>query len=89
VTRKDDLLERVEKALRSDFERRSFQGTKNIEEHLRIAGYEDVFHEVAVKAHLNEDALRGDKLYVGVSPAPSAWFGLPDDVSKWIHANQK
>lgn len=30
-----------------------------------------------------------DKLYVGVSPAPSSWFGLPDNVAKWIHANQK
>jgi hypothetical protein len=30
-----------------------------------------------------------DKLYVGVSPAPSAWYGMPDEVSKWIHSNQK
>jgi hypothetical protein len=58
--RKDDLLERVEKAFRADFERRSFQGTKNIEEQLRIVGYDDIFHEVAIKAQMNEDTLRAD-----------------------------
>lgn len=60
AARKDDLLERVEKAFRSDFERRSFQGTKNIEEQFRIVGYDNVFHAVAVKAGLNEDTLRAD-----------------------------
>lgn len=30
-----------------------------------------------------------DKLYVGVAPAPSAWLGMPNDVSNWIVANQK
>jgi hypothetical protein len=60
AARKDDLLERVEKAFRADFEKRSFQGTRNIEDQLRIVGYEDVFHEVAVKGRMNEDTLRGD-----------------------------
>jgi hypothetical protein len=60
AARKDDLLERVEKAFRSDFERRSFQGTKNIEEQLKIVGYDDIFHEVAVRGNLNEDTLRED-----------------------------
>ena len=60
AARKDDLLERVEKAFRNDFERRSFQGTKNIGEQLRIVGYDDIFHEVAIKAQLNEDTLRED-----------------------------
>ena len=31
----------------------------------------------------------GDKIFVGSSPAPSAWRGLSDEISKWIHANQK
>jgi hypothetical protein len=31
----------------------------------------------------------GDKLYVGVAPPPSAWYGMPEDVSKWIQSNQK
>jgi hypothetical protein len=30
----------------------------------------------------------GDKLFVGSAPAPSAWHGLPDGVSRWILANQ-
>lgn len=60
AARKDDLLERVEKAFRNDFERRSFQGTKVIEEQLRMVGFDDIFHEVAVKGHLNEDDLRAD-----------------------------
>jgi hypothetical protein len=60
AARKDDLLERVEKAFRSDFERRSFQGTKNIEEQLKLVGYENVFNEVAVKGRVNEDTLRAD-----------------------------
>jgi RiboL-PSP-HEPN len=60
AARKDDLLERVEKAFRSDFERRSFQGIKNIEEQLRIVGYNDIFHEVAKMAKLNEATLRSD-----------------------------
>jgi hypothetical protein len=60
AARQDDLLVRVEKAFRSDFEKRSFQGTKNIEEQLRTVGYKDIFHEVAVKEGLNEDTLRAD-----------------------------
>jgi len=36
------------------------------------------------------DALdKGDKLYVGVSPAPSARIGMPEEVTKWLHENQK
>ena len=29
-----------------------------------------------------------DKIYVGKVVAPAAWRGLPDEVSKWIIANQ-
>lgn len=39
----------------------------------------------ALKASLDVN----DKLYVGVSPAPSAWAGMAADVSNWIVANQK
>lgn len=28
-----------------------------------------------------------DKLFVGAISAPAAWFGLPDEVSKWINNN--
>jgi hypothetical protein len=30
----------------------------------------------------------GDKLFVGYCPVPSAWYGQPEDVSKWILENQ-
>jgi len=29
-----------------------------------------------------------DKLFVSFCPSPSAWHGLPEDVSKWILENQ-
>ena len=58
AARKDDLLDRVEKAFRSDFEKRSFQGTKNIEESLRLVGHDNVFHDLAIKARMNEDTLK-------------------------------
>ena len=32
---------------------------------------------------------KGDKLYVGASPAPSAFIGMPEEVAKWIHGNQR
>ncbi len=32
---------------------------------------------------------RNDQLFVGTAPAPSAWYGMADDVSNWIQANQK
>jgi len=58
AARKYDLHERVEKAFANDFERRSFQGTRNITECLEMAGYVDVFHIVAKKSQLNEESLR-------------------------------
>jgi len=58
AARKDDLLDRVEKALRDDFEKRSFQGVKSITEALKILGHDDIFHMVARSARVNEDDLR-------------------------------
>jgi hypothetical protein len=58
AARKDDLLDRVEKALRSDFEKRSFQGPKSITEALELLGHRDIFHDVARSAGVNEDELR-------------------------------
>ena len=60
AARKDDLLSRVEKAFRQDFEKKSFQGVKNISEILQLAGFDDVFHAVAVEASMNEDNLKDD-----------------------------
>jgi len=30
-----------------------------------------------------------DKIYVGVASAPSAWRGMPKEVSAWLHEKQK
>jgi hypothetical protein len=30
-----------------------------------------------------------DRAFVGVAPAPSAWYGMPESVSKWILSNQE
>jgi len=60
AARKDDLLSRVEKAFRQDFERKSFQWVKNITECLQFAGFEDVFHSVAVSKSMNEDNLKDE-----------------------------
>lgn len=42
----------------------------------------------AVRDNLNALLDSNDKLFVGTCPVPSAWSGLPDDVSKWIQENQ-
>lgn len=42
-----------------------------------------------VRDYLTQALDVNDKLYVGVAPAPSAWAGMPNEVSNWILANQK
>ena len=58
AARMDDLLSRVDKAFWQEFQRKSFQGVKNITDCLQIAGFQDVFHEVAVSIPINEDKLK-------------------------------
>jgi hypothetical protein len=43
---------------------------------------------VQVRDDLRQVTNNKDKLFVGVCPVPSAWHGLPEDVGKWILANQ-
>ena len=43
---------------------------------------------VQVRDNLMAVLDRNDQLFVGICPVPSAWYGLPDDVVKWIHENQ-
>jgi len=57
AARKDDLLDRVEKAFKSDFEKRSFQGTEQITESLQMVNFENIFHSVAIEAEENEETL--------------------------------
>ena len=58
AARRSDLIDRVERVLQNDFEKQSFQGTKNITEGLQILGHNDIFQEIAVKAKMNEDTLK-------------------------------
>lgn len=44
---------------------------------------------VQVRDYLLQAMSGSDPIYVGISPPPSAWSGMPDDVSKWILNNQK
>jgi hypothetical protein len=44
---------------------------------------------VVLRDSLTSTLLANDRLYIGVAAAPSAWTGMPEDVSKWILANQK
>ena len=59
----------------------------------RLGGSAYLIYANATPAQVRDYLLpaldRNDKLFVGVSPPPSAWFGMPDDVSKWIQANQR
>jgi hypothetical protein len=58
AARKGDLLGRVEKAIQNDFDKKSFQGCKIIEEYLEMAGIKNVFKVIAEKANMNETLLR-------------------------------
>lgn len=58
AARKYDLLEKVEEAVKSDFETKSFQGEWKISSFLEMVGYKDIFSEVSVKADINEKNLR-------------------------------
>lgn len=60
AARKDDLLDRVGKAFEDVFGKKSFEGTKNITEFMHLLGYNDIFHNVAKEAKMNEESLRAD-----------------------------
>ena len=42
-----------------------------------------------VREYLRQVLRASDKLYVGTATAPSAWLGMPDDVSEWIRSKQQ
>ncbi|WP_288865427.1 HEPN domain-containing protein [uncultured Alistipes sp.] len=58
AARNSDLLERVESAVRTDFETKSFQGEWKISSYLEMVGYKDIFAEVALNADINERNLK-------------------------------
>jgi len=60
AARNGDLGSRLGKAFRESFEEKSFQGVRNIDEAMKLIGYEDVFHMIALSASVNEDHLKRD-----------------------------
>ncbi len=60
AARKNDLLDRVEKSFTADFDKKSFQGTKNIDEFMKMIGFKNIFHDISVKANINEETLKND-----------------------------
>lgn len=58
AARKHNLLDKVEQAVKDDFETKSFQGEWKITFYLKMVGYSDIFSEVAVKADINEQNLK-------------------------------
>lgn len=60
AARKYEFREKVEKVIRADFETKSFQGEYRINFYMNLAGYEDIFEEVAHSANRNKNRLRAD-----------------------------
>ncbi|MBD8490872.1 hypothetical protein IFO69_19120 [Echinicola sp. CAU 1574] len=58
AARKYNLLDKVEEAVKVDFETKSFQGEWKITQYLKMVGYKDIFSEVSVKADINEKNLK-------------------------------
>ena len=58
AARNYDLLEKVENAIKSDFETKSFQGEWKISSYMEMVGHKDIFSEVSIKVDINERNLR-------------------------------
>lgn len=58
AARNSTLLEKVEKAVKADFETKSFQGVHKIESFLEMVGYKNIFKKVAEESDINESNLK-------------------------------
>ncbi|KGL59097.1 HEPN domain-containing protein [Polaribacter sp. Hel1_85] len=58
AARNYNFLEKVEKAVKDDFETKSFQGEWKITSFLKMVGHDNIFSSVAVKANINESNLK-------------------------------
>ena len=58
AARNYDLLEKVENAVRDDFETKSFQGEWKISSFLEMVGFKDIFARVSEEEDINEINLR-------------------------------
>lgn len=58
AARNYDLLEKVENAIKSDFDTKSFQGEWKISSYMEMVGYKDIFSKVSIKVDINEKNLK-------------------------------
>ena len=58
--RKYVFKETVEKAIRADFETKSFQGEHKIDFYMGLAGYKDIFEKVSHSANRSQSRLRSE-----------------------------
>lgn len=58
AARNYDLIDRVEEAIKSDFETKSFQGEWKITSYMEMVGYKDIFAEVSMTVDINEKNLK-------------------------------
>lgn len=60
AARNYDFMERIEKAVRGDFEKKSFQGETRIEHYMEYIGHKDFFEDVSKKTDKNKENIKGD-----------------------------
>lgn len=58
AARENDLLDRVERAIKDDFETKSFQGEWKINKFMKFIGHDNIFRKASIKANVNERNLR-------------------------------
>lgn len=58
--RKDQFRNKVERAIRTDFETKSFQGEYKINYYLELAGHKDIFEEISHSSNQNKNRIRTD-----------------------------
>lgn len=60
AARKSNFKEILEKEIKDDFEKKSFQGEWKIDTWMKKIGYENIFSEVSVERNINEKNFRKD-----------------------------
>jgi hypothetical protein len=60
AARKYKFKETVEKAIRADFETKSFQGEYKIDSYMELAGYKDIFEKVSHSANKSKSRFKDD-----------------------------
>ena len=60
AARKHDLSARVEKAIKEDFQKKSFQGEWKISHHMEMIGHKNIYKKVSEEEDINEGRLRAN-----------------------------